>query len=113
MPYNGLRRMEFADYLDTRFSIPEDVVFELQEGFVIVNDNRFGTIFGLDPNASFFWQALAGDQTPRQTVEQVLSHCPATREEVEKDLAELLQRWMELKLVEPADPSPPADEVSA
>lgn len=92
---------ELEKFMDTHFSVADEVVFEKQEGFVIVNDNRHGTIFGLDPNASFFWEALVADMTPRQTVAQVLAHCPATEDEVAKDLAVLLERWLELELVAP------------
>ena len=92
--------MRFQDYLETRFQIADEVAFEKQEGFVIVNDQRHGTIFGLDPNASFFWEALSNGQTPEQVAQHVLAHCPATREEVERDLGDLLQRWLELELVE-------------
>lgn len=88
-------------FMDTRFDVADDVIFEKQEGFVIVNDNRHSTIFGLDPNASFFWEALVADSTPRQTVAQVLAHCPATEAEVVRDLAVLLKRWLELDLVVP------------
>ncbi len=94
--------MAFQDFLDTQFDIADDVTFEKQEGFVVINDQRHGTIFGLDPNATFFWEALAAGHTPEVVVQQVLSHCPATREEVERDLGELLDRWLELDLVQAA-----------
>lgn len=94
--------MAFQDFLETQFDIAEDVTFEKQEGFVVISDQRHGTIFGLDPNATFFWEALAAGHTPEVVVQQVLSHCPATREEVERDLAELLDRWLELDLVQAA-----------
>lgn len=89
-------------FMDSHFDIADEVIFEKQEGFVIVNDNRHGTIFGLDPNASFFWEALVQGLTPRQTAAQVMSHCPATEDEVVRDLGALLERWLELDLVSPA-----------
>ena len=105
--------MAFEELMDTRFQPAEDVIFEKQEGFVIVNDNRHGTIFGLDPNASFFWEALVNDLTPRQTVAQILSHCPATEEEVIRDLSDLLERWMELDLMVPNENPVPKTEAES
>ncbi|HYH07622.1 MAG TPA: PqqD family protein [Thermoanaerobaculia bacterium] len=79
-------------------SAPGVIVREVGDEFVILDLER-GVYYGLQDVAARVWQSLAAGHSIPETVETLLSEYEVEREQLEGDLARLVEELREAGLV--------------
>lgn len=85
-----------------RFAVPDDVLVRaIGEETVLLNLTT-ETYFGLNATGTRIWQTLTASATVGAACDTLAQEFDATREEVEADLAELVEQLVAKGLLRPA-----------
>lgn len=88
---------------DARFAVRDDLVVEEIDDEYLVLDLRGNEYFGLNPVARLIWEALDGDATFGEVVEQICEAFEVERERAEADAAAFIEDAVSAGLVERVD----------
>jgi hypothetical protein len=88
---------------ERRFAIRDGVMFNRVGGELVLLDLDHGTYLGLDPVGSRFWDLITSEATFGGAVDTMLGEYDVTREQLERDLEELLAELQKHELVTPRD----------
>jgi ornithine carbamoyltransferase len=80
-------------------SISKDVVAQELDGETVLLDLASESFFGLDEISTRVWQLLQEEQSRVEVVDTLLQEYEVERDELEKDIAELLDRLDEAGLI--------------
>ena len=76
--------------LDSKITIPKDVVFREIAGEAVILNLQTGKYFGLDEVGTQMWQALAKHAEIKLALEDLAAEYETTKDQLEHDLLELV-----------------------
>ncbi len=86
--------------LESRISIPKDVVFREIAGEAVILNLQTGRYFGLDEVGTRMWQLLAQHHQVEPALDDLAQEYDATKEQLQHDLLELVDKLVSHQLVE-------------
>ncbi len=86
--------------LETRITIPEQVMYRDLDGEAVILELESGQYFGLDEVGSTMWQRLEEHTQVGAALRALVTEYEVSEEELERDLLEFVGRLAEFKLVE-------------
>lgn len=78
--------------LESRISIPKDVLFREIDGEAVILNLETGKYFGLDQVGTRMWQLLAEHSQIEPAVNALAEEYDATKDQLQHDLLELIDR---------------------
>ena len=90
--------------LDSHLKIPENIYAREIDDEIVLLDTEGGYYFGLDPVGTRMWQLIQEHGKLRLVYENILAEYEVTPEQLETDLLDLANRFVEkgLAVVQPA-----------
>ena len=85
--------------LTDKASIPAQVMARQVGDETVILDLGSGTYFGLDPVGARIWQLMGEGKTLGEICDTMVDEYDVTREALEHDVLELVERLLEQKLV--------------
>jgi hypothetical protein len=85
--------------LREKMSIPAQVMARQVGGETVILDLASGTYFGLDPVGARIWELLSEGRVPAVVCETMLAEYDVSRDELERDLSELLDTLADKGLI--------------
>ena len=85
--------------LTDKVTIPEQVMARQVGEETVILDLASGTYFGLDPVGARIWQLLGEGRTLAEVCESMLAEYEVSRDEIERDLNELLAALVDKGLI--------------
>jgi hypothetical protein len=82
-----------------KVSIPTQVMARQVGEEIVILDLASGTYFGLDPVGARIWQLLSEGRVLAEVCELMLAEYDVSRDEIERDLSELLDSLVEKGLI--------------
>ena len=80
--------------------VPADVIMRQLGDEAVILDLARGMYFGLDPVGTRIWQLIEAGQTLQQVRDSLLDEYDASREQIERDLMDLLLSLRERGLIQ-------------
>ncbi|MEM1207220.1 MAG: PqqD family peptide modification chaperone [Acidobacteriota bacterium] len=87
--------------MPTPLRICDHVHFDHLEEDIVLLDERQGKYYSLDPLASRIWQTMADSGRPQDAAEGIAADHGVERSRVDRDVDALVNRWLDLGLVQP------------
>jgi len=85
--------------LTDKVTIPEQVMARQVGEETVILDLASGTYFGLDPVGARIWQLLCEGRTLAEVCESMLAEYEVPRDEIERDLTDLLAVLADKELI--------------
>ena len=85
--------------LTDKVTIPEQVMARQVGEETVILDLASGTYFGLDPVGARIWQLLGEGRTLAEVCESMLAEYEVSRDEIERDVNELLAALVDKSLI--------------
>jgi hypothetical protein len=85
--------------LSDKVTIPAEVMARQVGEETVILDLASGTYFGLDPVGARIWQLLSEGRTQAEVCESMLAEYEVSRDEIERDLSELLDALVDKGLI--------------
>ena len=86
---------------DDSFEIPPRVVTRRVRDELVIVDLESGTYFGLDSVGARAWELMAAGLPPSRICDRMHEEYDVDREELERDIADLVAALVERRLIEP------------
>jgi hypothetical protein len=93
--------------LTDKVTIPEQVMARQVGEETVILDLASGTYFGLDPVGARIWQLLGEGRTLAEVCESMLAEYEVSRDEIERDVNELLAALVDKSLIKVESASMP------
>lgn len=93
--------------LTDKVTIPEQVMARQVGEETVILDLASGTYFGLDPVGARIWQLLGEGRTLAEVCESMLAEYKVSRDEIERDVNELLAALVDKSLIKVESASMP------
>ena len=93
--------------LTDKVTIPEQVMARQVGEETVILDLVSGTYFGLDPVGARIWQLLGEGRTLAEVCESMLAEYEVSRDEIERDVNELLAALVDKSLIKVESASMP------
>lgn len=93
--------------LTDKVTIPEQVMARQVGEETVILDLASGTYFGLDPVGARIWQLLGEGRTLAEVCESMLVEYEVSRDEIERDVNELLAALVDKSLIKVESASMP------
>ena len=93
--------------LTDKVTIPEQVMARQVGEETVILDLASGTYFGLDPVVARIWQLLGEGRTLAEVCESMLAEYEVSRDEIERDVNELLAALVDKSLIKVESASMP------
>jgi hypothetical protein len=85
--------------LSDKVTIPAEVMARQVGEETVILDLASGTYFGLDPVGARIWQLLSEGRALAEVCEAMLAEYEVSRDEIERDLSELLDALVDKGLI--------------
>ena len=86
--------------LESRITIPKDVVFREIAGEAVILNLETGKYFGLDQVGTRMWQLLAEHKQVEPALEDLTEEYDTTKDQLQHDLLELVDNLASHQLIE-------------
>lgn len=83
----------------TNISIPSNIVWTITNNELILMDQQLEMIYGTDEIGVVIWRGIAAGKAQSEIVDSIAVDYDVDREEVEKDVAELVDQLLQRNLL--------------